>query len=222
MPTELWAPSPRPRSTNIEMDMKVSARPNPYYVTEEDVKLRCRVFGTKLHEDDVGLRCQLVWNNARDTIVFQVENRHQMLERLSDAKLPSVSVLKPAAPRERLADLEHEQWGHWTHYMLGVLKPLMRHGRVAHANMISMGPVPEPLQAAVDALRRWEKQIATPFSELSEKEKDSDREWADKVLHSMSGYAVVFKDSEAHHSLAEAGWAEADEQPIDNLRIMEW
>ncbi len=27
-----------------------------------------------------------------------------------------------------------------------------------------------------------EKQIETPYSELSEKEKDGDREWAEKVL----------------------------------------
>ena len=32
------------------------------------------------------------------------------------------------------------------------------------------------------AVRRWERQIATPYEELTEAEKNSDREWADKVL----------------------------------------
>lgn len=58
--------------------------------------------------------------------------------------------------REKLAKLEHEQWSHWTKYMLD--------------NMNFNNAI------------RWNKQINTTYSELKEKEKDSDREWADKVL----------------------------------------
>ena len=57
---------------------------------------------------------------------------------------------------EKLADLEHQQWIHWTKYMLD--------------NMSD------------ENINRWKKQIETPYSELSEKEKESDREWAEKVL----------------------------------------
>jgi len=57
---------------------------------------------------------------------------------------------------EKLAALEHDQWAHWTKYML--------------ANMTD------------ENIARWKEQIDTPYSELSEKEKDSDREWAQKVL----------------------------------------
>jgi len=57
---------------------------------------------------------------------------------------------------EELADLEHKQWAHWTRYMLRNLTP--------------------------ENIARWEVQIETPYSELSEKEKESDREWARKVL----------------------------------------
>ena len=60
------------------------------------------------------------------------------------------------ALRERLAALEHDQWTHWTRYMLANLTP--------------------------ENIERWTRQIETPYSELSEKEKDSDREWADKVM----------------------------------------
>jgi hypothetical protein len=58
--------------------------------------------------------------------------------------------------RERLAALEHEQWAHWTTWMLD---------NISEENV-----------------ERWKKQVATPYEDLSEKEKTSDREWADKVL----------------------------------------
>ena len=57
---------------------------------------------------------------------------------------------------EKLAALEQDQWAHWTKYMLSNLTD--------------------------ENIERWKKQIDTPYSELSEKEKDSDREWAQKVL----------------------------------------
>jgi hypothetical protein len=61
-----------------------------------------------------------------------------------------------SAIREKLAELEHIQWSHWTAYMLDNLTP--------------------------ENIEHWRRQISTPYSELSEIEKDSDRKWADKVL----------------------------------------
>jgi hypothetical protein len=58
--------------------------------------------------------------------------------------------------RERLASLEHEQWAHWTRYLLDHL--------------------------TAENVERWRSQIDTPYDRLSESEKDSDREWADRVL----------------------------------------
>ena len=57
---------------------------------------------------------------------------------------------------EKLSDLEHDQWSHWTKYMLDNLTD--------------------------ENIARWRRQIDTPYSELSEKEKESDREWARKVI----------------------------------------
>jgi hypothetical protein len=57
---------------------------------------------------------------------------------------------------EELAALEHLQWSHWTKYMLENLTP--------------------------ENIERWKKQIETPYEELDEKEKESDRKWARKVL----------------------------------------
>lgn len=58
--------------------------------------------------------------------------------------------------REELADLEHQQWAHWTRYMLNNLTP--------------------------ENIERWQRQVDTPYINLSEQEKESDRRWADKVL----------------------------------------
>lgn len=58
--------------------------------------------------------------------------------------------------REKLADLEHQQWAHWTKYMLDNLTP--------------------------ENIERWKKQCDTNYEDLTEKEKDSDREWAHKVI----------------------------------------
>jgi len=64
--------------------------------------------------------------------------------------------------RERLADLEHQQWAHWTNYMLDNLTP--------------------------ENIERWRRQVNTPYSELSEHEKSSDRVWADKVLELINQF----------------------------------
>jgi hypothetical protein len=65
-----------------------------------------------------------------------------------------------SATKEKLAALEHDQWAHWTKYMLSNLTP--------------------------ENIARWKKQIDTPYADLSEKEKDSDREWAEKAIKLMN------------------------------------
>ncbi len=63
--------------------------------------------------------------------------------------------------REKLAELEHQQWCHWTKYFLDNLMD------------------EEDLKKNIN---KWAKQAITPYEDLSEKEKDSDREWADRVI----------------------------------------
>ncbi len=65
-------------------------------------------------------------------------------------------ITKDDSQLEKLADLEHKQWAHWTTYMLDNLTD--------------------------KNIATWKQQIKTPYSGLSEKEKESDREWARKVL----------------------------------------
>lgn len=67
-----------------------------------------------------------------------------------------LNELKKNILLENLANLEHEQWSHWTKYFL--------------ANYFK------------ENIERWRLQSHTPYNDLSEKEKESDREWARKVL----------------------------------------
>ena len=82
--------------------------------------------------------------------------------------------------REELAALEHDQWAHWTRYMLTVLGPVLGLG-FYEARGSGMENKPDIVKAR-ESLRRWKRQIETPYEALTEKERDSDREWADKVL----------------------------------------
>lgn len=67
---------------------------------------------------------------------------------------------------EQLAAIEHERWAHWQKYL---------HSQCVENDDGSL-TIPANLVA------RWEVQIAKPYDELSEKEKDSDREQVSKYL----------------------------------------
>jgi hypothetical protein len=62
---------------------------------------------------------------------------------------------------EALASIEHERWSHWQRYV--------------HSKCVPQGH-DGALLIPADLVKRWEKQIATPYSELTAEEKESDRE----------------------------------------------
>lgn len=68
---------------------------------------------------------------------------------------------------EALASIEHDRWSHWQRYV--------------HSKCIPQGDGGDLLIPG-DLVRRWEKQIATSYSELTEEEKESDREQVRKYL----------------------------------------
>ena len=71
--------------------------------------------------------------------------------------------------REKLADIEHQRWADWQRYV---------HSKfVEHSNGNG-----EYVCLPTELFKGWQKQIDTPYSELSEKEKDSDREQVDRYL----------------------------------------
>lgn len=73
--------------------------------------------------------------------------------------------------REKLAEYAHEAWSDWMRYMFSK-------GKVIEGRIDEGGAVLLPAWA-VD---RWQRQMNTPYADLSEKEKELDRAEADKIL----------------------------------------
>jgi len=67
---------------------------------------------------------------------------------------------------EQLAAIEHERWSHWQRYV---------HNKAVRQSDGSLLLPP-------DLVARWEKQIETSYTDLSEAEKESDREQVRKYL----------------------------------------
>lgn len=72
---------------------------------------------------------------------------------------------------EQLASLEHERWAHWQRYVHDQCEKF-----------------PDgSLRIPAELVRRWESQIETPYDQLSEKEKESDREQVRRYLPLITG-----------------------------------
>jgi len=67
---------------------------------------------------------------------------------------------------EDLASIEHERWAHWQKYM--------------HEKCVAM--TDGSLVIPPDLARKWDRQMNTPYSHLSEREKESDREQVRRYL----------------------------------------
>ena len=67
---------------------------------------------------------------------------------------------------ERLAYIEHDRWAHWQRYMHGKAHKLPNGALVISPELVA----------------QWERQLLTPYDQLSEKEKESDREQVRKYL----------------------------------------
>lgn len=67
---------------------------------------------------------------------------------------------------EKLSAIEHERWAHWQSYL---------HSK-CNKNDDGSLTIPKEL------VKKWDKQIKTNYSDLTEKEKNSDREQVMKYL----------------------------------------
>ena len=76
-------------------------------------------------------------------------------------ELQTEAEWREAIDHEAVAAVEHDQWVHWTAYMLE--------------------------NNTEENAERWRRQITTPYAELTEAEKDSDREWAIKAIDAALG-----------------------------------
>ncbi len=72
--------------------------------------------------------------------------------------------------KEQLAAIEHERWADWQRYMHSKMR--------GNALLGSDGPYGYYVSAG--QFEGWERQINTPYDELSEREKDSDREQVER------------------------------------------
>lgn len=73
---------------------------------------------------------------------------------------------------EKLADIEHQRWASWQHYCHATLRKEL-HGVLD----------PKADEALERILARWDKQIATSYKQLSEEDKDKDREQVMRYWH---------------------------------------
>lgn len=80
---------------------------------------------------------------------------------------------------ERLADLEHQQWSHIINYC-----------------------VENPER---NNWNRWLRQSGIPYGKLTEKEKESDREWARKVLAIIQNSHVVIDRKQLQDQIIRLG-----------------
>lgn len=67
---------------------------------------------------------------------------------------------------EQLALIEHDRWSHWQRYM--------------HSKSIRQ--TDGSLLIPADLVERWERQMTTDYADLTDKEKDGDREQVQKYL----------------------------------------
>ena len=74
--------------------------------------------------------------------------------------------------REQLAALAHEQWAGWMEYLFSKCEDYADGEGGLH--------LPQW------AVERWQRQVGTPYADLSEKEKENDRQEADRVLMLMA------------------------------------
>lgn len=86
--------------------------------------------------------------------------------------------------KEKLASIEHERWSDWQKWCHEVLRESM----------------PDHWTELNNVLERWDKQIATSYKDLSEREKQSDRDQVDRYWSLI----LAWSESEKKRAVLEA------------------
>lgn len=125
---------------------------------------------------------QMVMVEKRDAVAIHMDKefvikRDEILERIYSQHDESYKFDEDAAAemfREKIASCMHDIWAHWMKYLYSKCHRLGNSDGPAHDK--------DDLVIPKEYVERWQRQMVTPYDILSEKEKDSDREQADKVL----------------------------------------
>lgn len=81
---------------------------------------------------------------------------------------------------EELSAIEHDRWAHWQRYLHSKCEPRPDGSLVIPAELAN----------------RWAAQLDTPYSELSELEKESDREQVRRYLPVITSALDQLRDAE--------------------------
>lgn len=84
------------------------------------------------------------------------------------------TLFAPDDLREALAALAHDQWSGWTKYMFSKTSPT--------------GEAGESIPLAL--VERWKRQMQTPYADLPDSEKESDRTEADRVIALLQAHFI--------------------------------
>ena len=82
---------------------------------------------------------------------------------------PEEVVYKTDKMIDIVADVQHAIWSHWMEYLFSISAP-------GENGSCIISP---------EKVERWRRQMRTPYSELTEKEKTSDKDQAVKVLDAL-------------------------------------
>jgi hypothetical protein len=120
--------------------------------------------------------------------------------------------------REKLAAIEHERWADWQRYVHSV----------CYENKGIGGEPTGELIIPSELARGWERQIGTPYQELTEKEKDSDREQVDRYWQLITAdrkrVALEARIAELENNKwlpNEAKWIEQEADRIAELKAQQ-
>jgi hypothetical protein len=82
--------------------------------------------------------------------------------------------------RETLAAYAHEAWRGWMQHMASKAEVVCTRVTQTHEHWTQ-------IEVPVDLVERWRRQMETPYADLPETEKESDRAEADKMIAILTG-----------------------------------
>ena len=107
--------------------------------------------------------------------------------------------------RERIAAVQHEIWSHWMRYLFSVCPP----------DSFGNGIIP------AEKAQRWQRQMNTDYANLTDKERESDRDQADKVLAERDAEIAALRQQVAELQATEKKLC-AEIHAADIRGVLDW